>query len=115
MATLFSGVISGTGDAHLSDAGAVPTDMDVYVKTIGNSVAQAGIAPHRKLRFAGWFGFWNSTYINANILAPEMVTDPIYVQWESQDITVTLLPGNTATDLHYELPVGTIAYISVSA
>lgn len=115
MPTLFSGHLSGEGDVHLSDAGAVPTDIDLFVSVLGISVKRDGIAPNRKLRFAGWLALWNSTYVNSSILTPERVTDPIFIQWESQDITVTLLPGNTATDMHYNLPVGTTVYVSVNS
>lgn len=113
MTSLYSGDLSGTGVIHISDAGAVPYDVNTWIKTIGPRIRMAGASPHRIFKFVGWMQFLQTSGHFSG--APQQaVSVPLYFNSESEDKTVGILAGNLANDFFYWIAPGCVVAVNVS-
>lgn len=115
MVTVFNGTLTGFGIQHISDTGVIPTDMDVWVTTVGNQVNVSGVDGHRLFKRLGYLQFLANVNAFGGTQPNEAVTDPIWFNCESQDIAIQTAVGDTATDFVFWISPGSAVRVLVSA
>jgi hypothetical protein len=108
--------VSGIGDFHLSDSGATILDFDYWIATVPVTARVRGVAPFRLFQNVGYVVFTNSTFtVNFPGQPAEAVGPPVWFNQEAEDAIITAGPGDTITDVHWEITAGYEVWLHIFA